>query len=123
MEEKTIKVIRYLDNDGAWTYLSDITEGEDSVDCYDEAFCVEDAIDFTNFSLMEVKNAFLGFQTENPTRQCQIVKITIQVELLTTLEGEYHELLKFRALNKLSLDEIQALGLTPVMTYMKTKYG
>ena len=80
-------------------------------------------MDFSNSNLTEIKNAFLMFQEENAGNECQIVKVTIKVEQLTSPNGEYHELLKFRALKKLSSADIHALGLESIMVYMKTKYG
>lgn len=123
-ETKVITVIRYKDYDDDYVYVAS-NEPRAYGDIYiNESYDIEGAKDFVDDSVETIANVYNQFQDENPGRDCEVVRITTETTIEEIMEDDdtFKELRQKTALAKLTEKEIQALGLTSIAVYVKTKY-
>ena len=121
---KTVLVIRFLDDDGEYVYVSDVNDRDFSHIFTYDAYDLEDAMNFegsSNERLLEVCEAF---QQQHDAKDCEIVKITTTTTVEDFMESDelFKEIRIKNALSKLSEKEIRALNLVSTAVYIKTKF-
>lgn len=123
-ETKTTTVIRFLDTDNEYVYVSGTNEvAYDRLHCYD-AYSLEDAEDYSDQSKERIAEILEAFQDQNVDHECEVVRITMKTTIEDIMENDdvFKELRQRGALAKLSEKEIKALNLTSIAVYIKTKY-
>ena len=120
----TSLVIRFLDDDGEYVYVSGVNDHDYTEIFVHEAYELADAENFEGADderLMEVCEAF---QREHEDKDCEIVRITVKTSIEDIMENNdvFKELRIKNALAKLSEKEIRALNLVSTAVYIKTKY-
>lgn len=126
--KQTVTVIRYLDDEGDYVYLCNAWKTYDDSDYTWRCTCaytLEEAMDLSDRSDTERLEMFMGFQEYYDDVNAEIVRVvtTVETEDLTDVdEGDYREMRQRIALKKLNENDIKALGIVNIATYIKTKY-
>jgi hypothetical protein len=121
---KRITTIHFVDNtDGEDVYLGYLY-GSPGAMGFNLAYSLDDAMDISNKTAEEQLEILYGFQCEYPEDECKLVVITTTIERVEVVmdEGLYKESRQRIALAKLTENDIKALGLMSIFTYIKTKY-
>lgn len=126
MRETTNKVlvIRFLDDDGDYVYVSGVNDHDYSELYVYDAYTLEDAMNFDGEGEERLMDVCQAFQTQHDDKDCEIVRITTTTVIEDIMEDSetFKELRQKNALAKLSEKEIKALNLVPIAVYIKTKF-
>jgi hypothetical protein len=121
---KKVTTIHFVDVvDGEDVYLG-YMYGSAGAMGFNLAYSLDDALDLSGRTADEQLEILYGFQCEYPESECKLVVITTTVEHVEVVmdEGLYKESRQRIALAKLTENDIKALGLMSIFTYIKTKY-
>lgn len=122
---KTLTTIRFLDTgDGEYVYMGEPYRSSLNQLVAGTEYELESAHDLSTFTKAEQFELLLSFQDTFCTQDCELVRliITTEVEDLMEEDDEMRELRQKRALDKLTVRDIEVLNLMKIHTYLKTKY-
>ena len=121
---KTVLVIRFLDDDGEYVYVSGVNDTQYTEMFVHEAYDLEDAQNFEGESEERLIEICEAFQRDHDDKDCEVVRITTKTTVEDIMENNdvFKELRIKNALAKLSEKEIRALNLVSTAVYIKTKF-
>lgn len=106
------------------TYCNHVYDADSSYPTFNMASSERNAYNFQDYDPAEMMRLFYYFCQENPDRVCNIrrAKITVEIDNDVVDEQQMREVRQRLAIEKLNEQDIEALGLTKVAVYIKTKF-
>lgn len=111
-------------DDGTESFCSHVYDWDTNYPTFNMSKRDHNLYDFSDLDTEELTRLFFLFQKDMGDEPCYIKRVTMTSEICNDLvsEDDMREMRQRHALSKLNQQDIEALGLTNIAVYIKTKF-